>query len=104
MSVLYQLTTAMQTQRAATLTDLFFAHVIVDIMEMELFAKVCICKSFHFLKISLLFTINNNSVDNCHKNSNCTDTYGSFLCTCDTGYTGNETFCQGELKTTFTAN
>ena len=41
MNVLYQLTTAMQNQPAATLTDLFFAHVIVDIMVTELFAKVC---------------------------------------------------------------
>jgi hypothetical protein len=40
MSVLYQLTIAMQTQPAPMVTDLFFAHVIVDIMEMELPVKV----------------------------------------------------------------
>jgi hypothetical protein len=40
MSVLYQLKIAMQTQPAAIVTDLFFAHVIVDTMEMELSVKV----------------------------------------------------------------
>ena len=40
MSVLYQLIIAMQTQHAAIVMDLFFAHVIVDIVEMELSVKV----------------------------------------------------------------
>jgi hypothetical protein len=35
------------------------------------------------------------SIDNCHQNSNCTNIDGSFLCTCDSGYTGNGTVCQG---------
>ena len=36
------------------------------------------------------------SLHNCHKNSNCTNINGLFLCTCDTGYTGNGTVCEGK--------
>ena len=36
------------------------------------------------------------SLHNCHKNSNCTNINGLFLCICDTGYTGNGTVCEGK--------
>jgi hypothetical protein len=32
---------------------------------------------------------------NCHVNAKCTDTEGSFFCTCTSGYSGNGTYCQG---------
>ena len=41
MNVLYQLTIVIETQPAPTIMDLSFALVRVDILEMELFAKVC---------------------------------------------------------------
>eukprot|EP00286_Rhodomonas_abbreviata_P027873 CAMPEP_0181303152 /NCGR_PEP_ID=MMETSP1101-20121128/8394_1 /TAXON_ID=46948 /ORGANISM="Rhodomonas abbreviata, Strain Caron Lab Isolate" /LENGTH=1307 /DNA_ID=CAMNT_0023408683 /DNA_START=219 /DNA_END=4139 /DNA_ORIENTATION=+ len=31
--------------------------------------------------------------NDCHANANCTDTNGSFTCTCNTGYSGNGTSC-----------
>jgi hypothetical protein len=35
------------------------------------------------------------SLDDCHPNSTCTNIGGSFLCTCDGEFAGNETLCQG---------
>ena len=35
--------------------------------------------------------------DNCHRETNatCTDIFGSFMCSCSEGFTGNGTFCTG---------
>ena len=38
-----------------------------------------------------------NNEHNCHVNANCTDTDGSFLCTCHSGYEGNGTNCTSEF-------
>ena len=35
--------------------------------------------------------------DNCDPNANCTNTPGSFMCTCNQGYTGDGQTCNGEL-------
>ena len=34
-------------------------------------------------------------INYCHSKASCTNTYGSYLCTCNRGYTGYGTFCQG---------
>jgi hypothetical protein len=34
---------------------------------------------------------------NCHPNASCTDNGPSFICTCDPGYTGDGTVCEGKL-------
>ena len=34
----------------------------------------------------------------CHSNATCTNTLGSFTCTCKDGYSGNGTTCYGEAE------
>ena len=38
-------------------------------------------------------------IDNCHPNATCTDTVGSFECSCNSGLTGNGVNCLGEFIT-----
>lgn len=33
--------------------------------------------------------------DNCHDDANCTNTKGSFFCTCNHGYSGDGITCEG---------
>lgn len=35
--------------------------------------------------------------DNCHMDANCSNTKGSFYCTCHTGYSGDGVLCNGML-------
>ena len=35
--------------------------------------------------------------DPCHSNATCNNTDGSFICSCNTGYTGNGTTCTSKL-------
>ena len=36
--------------------------------------------------------------DNCHVNANCTDTIGSFECSCNSGFEGDGVNCTSELE------
>jgi hypothetical protein len=40
----------------------------------------------------------NDESDNCHDNATCRNNDGSFNCTCNSGYTGNGTYCEGLLR------
>ena len=37
------------------------------------------------------------NISNCHVNANCTNTYGSYKCTCKVGYTGDGHSCSGNF-------
>ena len=37
--------------------------------------------------------------DNCSDNANCSDTIGSYDCTCRTGFDGNGILCEGIINT-----
>ena len=47
-----------------------------------------------------VFTADVNECDegihNCHENANCSDMVGGFNCTCNSGFTGNGTFCESK--------
>ena len=39
-----------------------------------------------------------SSTNNCHINATCTDTEGSFMCTCNDGNAGDGVICEGKTK------
>ena len=50
-----------------------------------------ICRLF-----TIFVGINECRNDSCHTHANCTDTLGSYICTCNQGYAGNGVICEGK--------
>ena len=42
-----------------------------------------------------------STLNNCNDNANCTDTIGSYECTCSLGYSGDGFLCDGMLSNPF---
>ena len=40
----------------------------------------------------------NNTSNNCHVNATCSDTFGSYECQCNDGFTGDGVNCTGMLE------
>ena len=61
---------------------------------LDLFSK---CPTFFYVSITCHLDIDECKDDNyvCDVNANCTNTYGSYNCTCKEGYTGNGRSCSG---------
>ena len=78
-----------------------FVNVALAMKEMVLIAQVRMFKVFLLYRIQYLCTIIFMSdVDecsrgwhNCHTSAECTDNDGSFICTCNLGFTGDGVNC-----------
>lgn len=56
---------------------------------------VCSLPDIQCLCLSLDIDECGTNTDNCHVDANCTNSKGSFYCTCKTGYSGNGIVCEG---------
>ena len=104
----------MKTLIAPTVTVLIAVHVNKDSLEMEHFVKVYknsdmlyfisvyVIQVKSLLSISLYITsdIDECSLDPspCDENADCTNSEGSFSCTCKQGFTGDGEVCQGTAE------
>ena len=58
----------------------------------SLFALLCL-KTYHFYFIDIEECSETPSP--CHEHATCKELQGSFNCSCDEGFTGNGTYCEG---------
>jgi len=61
------------------------------------------CSSYNIVDVYTSPDINECALraEPCDPNANCTNTHGSFFCTCNQGYTGNGSVCSSEWMTSF---
>lgn len=66
---------------------------------LALVAQVCIAANNTKILCEYIVFVDLNECDAnpCHVNADCTNTLGTFLCTCNVGFTGNGFECQGML-------
>ena len=97
------LTTVTSMQTVPTLKGASTAPAILAMKEMESIAQVHVHCDLLIYCVSVMFSspldINEceRETHNCDHNALCTDTLGSFMCTCNSGYEGNGVACTSEL-------
>ena len=100
---------AMQTQHVITQKDLICAHVMLVMMVMDSYVMVRkLCHKYNRFKLLAvhinlwllrLLNLEINEcfpISPCHANATCNLTEGSYMCTCEDGYTGNGYTCNGK--------
>ena len=109
------LTIATWTLLVKTQMDPLCAPVYLDLTEMDGTAQViaslwlwemlvCVSLFVFILQESWLKACHFSDIDecarnlSCHVNANCTNTIGSHVCTCHTGYTGDGQTCSGDFN------
>ena len=56
---------------------------------------LCMQFLFYLFLVSDIDECNDSNLNNCSEIANCTDTVGSYECTCSEGYTGDGFSCEG---------
>ena len=85
-------------QTAPTLLEVMSVLAHSDIVEMASYVMVCY-QTFFYRVISSFADIDECSSEQdfpCDSNANCSNTFGSFICTCLIGFTGDGHSCEGE--------
>ena len=76
------------------------ATVLKALKEMEHTAEVLHfpLSALHNNLLLIVLDVNECDYPVCDINANCSNTYGSYLCTCRNGYTGDGSQCTGRLS------
>ena len=105
MSVLLELIAAYQRQHVQILMVVTSVHVVQVTLEMDSLVTVCpatgsvfaIC--YCFLNNSIPTDIDECSMENtCDSKADCENTFGSYMCSCQAGYSGDGNSCEGSYS------
>ena len=90
--------TALKYQMVPLVPVNMYYYITVGIIEVfwEHFAVLCIIHSTMYIYIHVDDDECTLNTDDCHTGASCTNTPGSFLCTCNAGYTGDGVTCIGK--------